>query len=417
MHRQEAICAQIKHFSPELVGITCWTIDREMVWRLCESLRLDLPDVPVVIGGPHATVFPEHIFKKTHAFAVVIGEGERTFTDLVETFGRRADLHGVDGLALREADGTITRTAVRSPIPNLDEVPLPFYDGFSDFSFNKYSGFASLPSPTAAIISSRGCVFDCTYCASVCFWGKKWRFRSAANVLAEMELLIGKYSVRSFYFFDDNFPVNKARAVAICQGIIERKWDIAWACCSHVKMVSQDLLRIMKASGCRVIDFGVESGSDLILANINKKQTRADIERAFSLVHSAGILPRAYLMVGNRGESESTIDETIDLIGRIRPRSSIGATMLWLLPGTRVYNDAVAAGFISDDYWLRSGDIPYDLREHTLPELRALRNRLMLGMARRRGGLVPVVSFLLRRLYYAFPVLSVFRALIPRVFR
>ena len=208
MHTQEAICARIKRFSPELVGITCWTIDREMVWRLCESLEADLPHVPLVIGGPHATVFPDHIFKKTHAFAVVIGEGERTFADLLDALVQHTDLHGVDGLVLREADGTVARTRGRSPIPNLDEIPPPFYDGFRDFSFRQYSGFPSLPSPTAAIISSRGCVFDCTYCSSVCFWGKKWRFRSADNVLAEMELLIAKYDVRSFYFFDDNFPFN-----------------------------------------------------------------------------------------------------------------------------------------------------------------------------------------------------------------
>jgi hypothetical protein len=105
------------------------------------------------------------------------------------------------------------------------------------------------------------------------------------------------------------------------------------------------------------------------------------------------------------------------MIGTIRPRSSIGATILWLLPGTKVYNDAVAQGFISDDYWLRSDDIPYDIREHTLPELQALRNRLMYGVARKRGGVVPIVSYLLKRLYYGFPVLSVFRAIVPRVFR
>ncbi|MCG7854065.1 MAG: radical SAM protein, partial [Methanosarcinaceae archaeon] len=240
---------------------------------------------------------------------------------------------------------------------------------------------------------------------------------SAENVLSEIEWLVEEFGVKSIYFYDDNFPVKKRRANAICQGIIDNGWNLKWACSSHVKMVDYELLRVMKDSGCVYIDFGVESGSDKILRSLNKGQNRADIEKTFALAHKAGISPQAFLMVGSPGEDESTIDETIDLIGCIKPQSSSGASILWLLPGTAVYKDAVKNSFISENYWLECDEIPYNLQEHSLRELEALRRRLMLGVARKKGGLTPWVTCQLKELYFKYPSLSPLRSLVPRRFR
>lgn len=403
--------------SPGLIGVTCWSIDRNMVWKLCAALKDTAPNVFLVLGGPHATIYPDHIFKKTHASAVVVGEGEETFADLLKALEEGKKLKDVAGMALRNKDGHVFYTPPRTSIQNIDSISFPYYGGFRHFNFSHYGGFPPLPHPTAAIISSRGCVFDCSYCASVRFWGKKWRFRTAENVLREIRWLIEDMGVRSLYFYDDNFPVNKERAIAICKGIISNGWTLKWACCSHVKMMNRELLAVMKASGCVTIDFGVESGSDKILKNINKRQTREDIEKAFDLVHEAGIFPRAYLMVGSPGEDESTIDETIDLISRIKPRASIGATLLWFLPGTAVYEDAVKKGHISEDYWLESDGVPFNLQEHSLEKLEALRRRLMLGIARKKGDLGSLVTYYLKRLYYKYPFLSIFRSWVPKQLR
>lgn len=407
------IVDRAKSVQPDIVGVTCWTINRGAVWKLCEVLKRELPNALLVLGGPHASLYPEHVFIKTHAKVVVFGEGEETFCELLDTVEKGGDFTKVKGIAVRGDRDAVVKTEKRPQIEELDLIPFPHYGGFEDFSFQNYAGFPGLPRPTAAIITSRGCIFDCTYCGSVNFWGKKWRRRSAQNVLDEIEHLIREMGARSIYIFDDNFPVNKKRAVEICQGIIERKMDIQWACCSHVKMVNEDLLRVMKESGCVSIDFGVESGSNIILKNINKNQTRSDIERAFALSHKAGIKPRAYLMVGNQGETCDTIDETIELIGAIRPHSSIGATILWLLPGTDVFQKAKDGGFIDDDYWLGSDDVPYNLQEYSYPELFGLRQRLMHGIARKKGGIAPMVSFYLKSIYYRYPFLSRMRSLIP----
>jgi len=413
----QEIIYEVKDFVPDVVGVTCWTIDRKMVWELCAVLKDVCSKALLVVGGPHATMYPEHIFIKTHASAVVLGEGEETFAEFIETLEAGKSLKEVAGLVLRDEGEGVFYTGSRHPIKNIDSFFFPYYAGFSNFNFSQYGGFPPLPGPTAAVISSRGCVFDCSYCASVRFWGKRWRFRSPENVLAEIRWLVEEHGIRSLYFFDDNFPVNKERAIAICRGIIDNKWDLKWACCSHVKMMNREILEVMKTSGCMTIDFGVESGSDKILKNINKRQTSKDIKKAFELVHEVGILPRSYLMVGSPGEDESTIDETIELIGHIKPRSSIGANILWLLPGTTVYEDAVKNGHISEDYWLESDDVPYNLQEHSFEELKKFRKRLMRGIAKKKGGFKPLCTFYLKQLYYNYPFLSIFRSLVPKQFR
>lgn len=407
------IVSSAEEYHPDFIGITCWTINRSVIWDLCLQLKKILPNTFLTIGGPHASFYPEHIFAKTHAHTVVIGEGEETLCELLNAIKNGDPLGQIKGIAFERKDGTVERTEARPLIENLDAIPFPFYEGFKNFNLKNYTGFAGLPKPTAAIITSRGCIFDCTYCASVNFWGKKWRCRSAQNVLDEIEHLVKEMGARSIYMFDDNFPVNKKRVMDICQGIVKRKMNIQWACCSHVKMVKEELLNAMKISGCVSIDFGVESGSNLILENINKKQKRSDIERAFALVHRAGIKPRAYLMVGNQGETIETIDETIEMIGKIKPHSSIGATLLWLLPGTQVFEEARRNGFIDNDYWIKSDNVPYNLQQYSYNELFKLRQRLMRGIAKQKGGIIPVINFYLKSIYYRLPFLSRLRSVIP----
>jgi len=403
--------------SPDLIGITCWTIGRGLVWELCEELKKKLPQVMLVIGGPHATMHPEHILQKTHAQAVAIGEGEETFLELLTVLEKGEDFKSIPGLVVRGENNTPVFTTSRHSIENIDTIARPYYDGFQDFNFADYEGFPALPHPTASIITSRGCVFNCSYCASVRFWGRRWRFRTAENVLEEIRYLVEEKKVKSLYFWDDNFPVDKQRAITICQGIIDNGWSLQWACSSHVTMLNLEILTKMKKSGCRNIDFGVESGSDRILKRINKKQTRQDIIRAFDLTHEVGIAARAYLIVGNMGEDEESIDETIELISRIQPRSSIGAALLMLLPGTDVYKEAVEKGFIKEDFWLDSDAIAYNLMEHSLPELKKLRKRLMWGIAKSKKGIKPKITYLLKSVFYEFPILAIFRSFVPKKLR
>lgn len=415
--RLPQIIREARKLSPDVIGVTCWTIDRRTVWELCAALKEVLPQAFLVLGGRHASLFPEHVFQKTHAAAVVVGEGEETFRELLSTLEANGELKPIRGLVLRKEDGNPCALMPRPSIEDLDSIPHPLYGGIPHFSFSQYGGFPALPPPTASIISSRGCIFDCTFCGASCFWGRRWRRRSAQSILEEIEWLLGEMRVKSLFFFDDNFPVDKERVTTICQEIIRRGWNLQWSCCSHVKMLNRELLALMRRSGCVSIDFGVESGSEKILQTIRKQQSQRDIERTFTLAHETGIKPRAYLMVGNPGEDETTIDETIEMIGHIKPWASIAAALLILLPGTAVYREAVKNGFISDDFWLKSDDTPLNLQERSHEELVKLRRRLMLGIARQKGNLTSILTYYLKDLYYEHPRLSIFRSLIPRRFR
>ncbi|MDP2843484.1 MAG: cobalamin-dependent protein, partial [Acetobacterium sp.] len=122
----EKILRQTKEFSPEFIGVTCWTINRAIVWRLINLLSESMPDAFLCVGGQHPTYYPEHIFIKTNANAVVIGEGEDTISELLKALENSSDLSEVRGILFKRNDGALVRTALRPPVEQLDSIPFPY---------------------------------------------------------------------------------------------------------------------------------------------------------------------------------------------------------------------------------------------------------------------------------------------------
>ena len=164
----------------------------------------------------------------------------------------------------------------------------------------------------------------------------KIRFRTAENILTEIQLLRDKYKVGAIYFADDLFTTKKRLVLEICKQMVSTRAVLPWAAVTSASYVDDDLLTAMKEAGCYRLDFGIESGSPKILKNIAgetiPKHTIEQAKQAFALCHKRGIRPRAYLMVGNPGEDESTIDETIALMKEIRPYDSWGAPITGVRP-------------------------------------------------------------------------------------
>ena len=405
------LVAAVKKRQPYIVGLPCWTVEREQTFMAAKLVKSFIPDVKLIFGGHHATVFPAQMFRLADADAVVLGEGELTTLELVTSLLDNAPLAGIKGIAYREA-GNIVITEPREFISDLDTIPFPSYD---DFNLDDYLGLPETTRKSAALMTSRGCPYACVYCAASKFWKRQWRARSAQNVLAEIDYLYRTHGVRALMFFDDNFTIRKDRVIDICHGIIERQLDVIWAACSHVNQIDAEMLDWMKKAGCYRIDFGVESGSPEVLKNIKKNQTTAKVEETFRLCHEAGIKPRAYLMVGNPGENDKTIDETIALLTKIKPHDTISGQILWILPGTEIYDIAKAKGIISDDYWLKNDKfIPYYTGEHTEKELKKLRDKLTHGTTKIDKKFTAYLSYLIRKIYYRFPVLQKARALKKR---
>lgn len=390
---------------PAIVGLPCWTMERGQTFKAADIVRRTLPNAKLTIGGHHASAFPKHMFAQAHADAVVIGEGELTALELVRAFLDGTDISGIRGIAYHDGHEVILNPG-RELIADLDTLPFPCHDRFD---LDEYLGLPEVDGKAASMMTSRGCPHKCIYCSGSKFWQRKWRPRSAENVLREMLWLYRDLGVRNFMFFDDNFTVHKQRAIEICRGVIDNGMQINFVAESHVSHINPELLDWMKKAGCYRIDFGVESGSPKILKTINKKQTAGQIEDVFAMVHAAGIKPRAYLMIGNPGENEDTIRETAALMEKIRPYDTQGAHPLVIMPNTRIYEMAKMEGIISDDFWLGSDDMLYYTVEHSEQSLFALRELLMRKLAHNSKSKKEYIRYLMKKYYYRYPWLQKLR--------
>jgi radical SAM superfamily enzyme YgiQ (UPF0313 family) len=387
LHSWDDVRAEIKKEDPDIVGIGCLTLWRNQTIKTARIAKEYNPNIKVVIGGPHATFYPEHMFKMAPVDVVVIGEGEMTIVELVEAFNKGKKLSEIKGIAFLQ-NGKIIRTETRPLIKSIDEIPFPSYD---DFNLRKYNGL-NFPKKLChltrtAMITSRGCPFACHFCSTSRYWGRFWRARSPKNVVDEIEWLYNEYDVRLIHFFDDIFTLNRDRVIEICKEILRRELDVLWQAETRVDCVDREMLIWMRKAGCREINYGIESGSAKILRNIDKRITPEQIRKALRMTHEADIRTIGYLIVGNPGEDKDTINETIKLMKEFKPfRPPLdwdhpGLYVAWsallsIFPNTPIYELSKLKGIIDDDYWLTDKPTPYYTGEHTLKELVSLKIRL-----------------------------------------
>lgn len=377
----------IRRENPDVVGISCLTEFRVSSIQLAHLVKAINPDIKVIMGGSHATIMYEQVLRNYPVDYVVLGEGEITMLELVSALKNNMPVDDIKGIAFMK-NGTVNKTEPRQPIQDLDSLPFPAHHFFNLNSYDPEN--FRLPKKfilkdgtnmtgklrKTSIITSRGCPFRCQYCSTSLFWGHKWRGRSAENVLDELEMLYNNYRIRYFNSVDDAFTTNQERAIDICKGILERGLDICWTCCTRTNYVSAELLEWLAKAGCFMISYGIESGSPTILKTIHKQQSLDQIMKAFNMTHNAGITTTMLLMVGNPGESDETINETINLIKRADP-TFISAGITQIYPGTELYEIARKKGFIDDNYWLDLNlTAPIYTLEKRVEYLKAWRNKI-----------------------------------------
>jgi anaerobic magnesium-protoporphyrin IX monomethyl ester cyclase len=341
---QDTIKETLISRKPDIIGFSIVHANR---WGAIEIARLAKaldPDLPVVFGGIGATFLWKHLLTHFRQIDyIVLGEGEFTFLRLAETLdgGATSDqVASIPGLALRTPEG-IVQTPSAPPIQDLDALPPPArYFDFQHISL------------------TRGCPGRCTFCGSPRFWGRRIRSHSADYFVDQLATLAGR-GIRFFYVSDDTFTLNSALVIEVCRKIIARELKITWQAIAKVSAVDAEMLYWMRKAGCVQISYGVESGSPRIRRLFCKDIHADQIARAFSLTVAHGILARAYFIYGAPGENDATIQETLDLIRRIKPLSAI-FYILDLFPGTALYDAFKQRTGASDDIWLeRREDILY----------------------------------------------------------
>jgi radical SAM superfamily enzyme YgiQ (UPF0313 family) len=317
----------------DLFGLSCWTANRRGVALVAKAVKRLHPQAHVVVGGPHATPLArEMLAYHAEIDTIAIGESELTFLDLVDRLARGEPTQGIPGTAWRGGDG-IEIGPERPALDDLDSLASP-HDYFD----------------THIVMTSRGCPWRCTFCGAEASWGRGYRAQSVDYVLDALEKALARLPVKMIQIKDDTFTTNRKRVIALCRGIRERGLKFVWSCDTRVDVLGDELLREMRLAGCERLSLGVESGSQKILDAIDKKITVDEILASTAIAKKYGIKVRYYMMVGNRGETRATFDETLAFLERAQPHQYIFSA-LSVYPGTRDYDLAVEAGWLDGDFY------------------------------------------------------------------
>jgi len=360
---------RIQKIRPDLVGVTVMTPKLASALKVAEIVK-DEGDIPVVFGGPHPTVAPHDALVHACVDYVVRGEGEKTFAELLDCIHGSKDAGEVTGVSFKTSQGTRDNPN-RELIRDIDVLPFPGRDLLLDVE--SYS-----PEALGWMVTSRGCPYKCTYCAAHMVWGRRVRFRSPENIIAEIKYVKEKYRTREFYFRDDSFTVNRERVLDLCRRLREENVDVYRSCDTRADLLDEEILSEMKAAGCTNIALGVESGSERILKFIKKGVTKLQISSAAELIRDAGLQLSVFFMIGFPTETKDEMRESIRFMKKLNPDN---ATFSIVTPyvGTELYDFAVETGKISPNVRLES--LSHQSPHINLSELSNTEFREMVGYA------------------------------------
>ena len=313
---------KIRKFSPDLVGVAGPTmLKHKLLYGLIN--RISKEGYDTVVGGPLVSTFYSRVLEDCDVTYAVKFEGEHTLSELCE--GKPVE--DIRGLIYRK-NGKIIENEDRDRQQNLDEIPFPKYKGFE---LQKYSRKAF------AIVSSKGCPYNCNFCQYKILSGNKFRARSAENVIEELHYWYNK-GYRSFEFYDDNLLVDKARIYKICDLITELKLTGMLLIAGYVRVdhVDEAIIKQMKRAGFVQISMGAESGSDRVLRSMNKGQTVAQIKKAVKLLCDLRLKVVLDITIGHPTETMPDVWKTMKLALRY-PIYKIYSYNLIPIPGTELY--------------------------------------------------------------------------------
>jgi radical SAM superfamily enzyme YgiQ (UPF0313 family) len=292
----------------DVIIITLAASNAHGSYRFFSRLR----DKVRIFMGTHATALSDYILQKGYCDIIIRGEPEYT---TLETIRNLSNLDGVLGISYRK-DGQIISNPDRPQIEDLDALPFPARD-LVDNSLYRIVSFPN--KPIAMVLTSRGCPFECTFCATHLFYKRKRSLRSPENVVTEVEEIVNTYGIDCIFFIDDTFAMGEKRVMRICQLLQEKKLQIEWICLGRVDTVTEPMLRAMKTAGCKEIIYGIESASPIVLEKTKKKITLEQMEFAVKTTTELGIRVSLFFMFGNPGDTLESIRETSRLARKLNP--------------------------------------------------------------------------------------------------
>jgi len=340
---------EVRNDKPELIGFSITTAQYRRVADIIAKLKQAGVKTLMCAGGPHVSALPEETIENLGIDFAVFGEGEITTSKVVERLSDGKSLEGVEGVAFK-ANGEVIINAPRELVPDLDTIP------FVNREFIDYERCLRPPGiirgyPTrrsAAIMSGRGCAYDCLFCNSELMFKRKIRKRSVENVIDEIKMLTDKYKLDAIFFPDEAFTVKKDWVFDFCEKLKKEDLKLKWACQMRVHPIDEEVLKVLKSAGCVQVEFGVESGSPKVIEILRKKITPEQVEHAFSLAKKVGLRRLATFMLGNPKEEWEDLKMTESLAKKIRP-DYVSFFYTVPYPGTKLYDMAIENRWIEHD--------------------------------------------------------------------
>lgn len=307
------------------------------------KIKAEFQSVPIVIGGPYVTVRKQQVFDDLpQATYAIVHEGEVALNALVDHISKGGDIRRIPNLVYKHGKDVSVNHVVR--IAELDTLPLPDYELIkSQIQLYDASPYF-MDHPGIAICASRGCPFKCAFCSSLQIWNGLVTYRSVDNIVEELIYARSVLGIREVAFRDDTLNARTEWFYELCDSLIKSKlskaihFSASFRVNSHLVDIS--LLKKAKLANFYMVSYGVESGNQKILDNSHKKITLGEIERAFRLTREAGLFSYANMMIGNIGESEETVYDSLNLLKRIRPDFG-GFSIAQPFPGTELHDYAV----------------------------------------------------------------------------
>jgi radical SAM superfamily enzyme YgiQ (UPF0313 family) len=342
---KDIVLLELKENLPGYVGITFTTPLYDEMYKISQWIKEFDKNIKIVGGGMHASSFPEDTLLNTPLDIVVIGEGDFTLLEILES----EDISRVKGVCYKNEKGEIIRNPSREYIKDLDILPFP---AWKLFGIEKYrtTDLLARKNPVGWLETSRGCIYGCVYCSKNVH-GRTFRTKSAQRVLSEIEFML-KSGFQEIHIADDCFNTDMDRAKEICRLIIKKGLNFPWATVTGIRVdrVDEELLLLMRQAGCYRLYYGIESGDPEVLKNIKKGITLEQIESAVKTAKGVGLEVFGFFMIGLPGETVESMKKTIDFACRLGlDMAKMSITIP--LPATPLYNEWLSKGLIKKTAW------------------------------------------------------------------
>lgn len=316
---------------------------------IAQKIKESPPNIiKIMLGGAHVNSVRDEVMTDIplakYIDACFVGESE----DSIVRYVSGEAPGSVPGLIYRDESGKIKAVPHVIPVADLDDLPFPDLRDIRNVSAYYTPYFNRGPMTT--MMATRGCPFSCKFCDVHTNMGRSYRTRSPENLINEIIYQKKTSSVNNFYFKDSIFNLHKRNTIEFCELLLKHRLKISWICNSRVDSLDPEMAALMSRSGCKVINFGVESLDPSVLKWMNKKNRLDDVRKTFEICRSVNIATTAYMMVGSEGETYENYMNGFKELLKLKPTLAV-FSVTTAYPGTELYREALQKDLLKDAKW------------------------------------------------------------------